>query len=186
MTDLYLGQSIVLMPDRLAEANEIAARGLANEQNGRPGVIGGHSWTRAMYCLALGQLAEAEEAARVATRTLSSLPIHHTQALVVLAKILLKQGRVSEARSAGDEALRIIDSCGGVGVGDIAARVVAAEAHVADGDSEGARAILAEALTRLRLGADEIAEARTRECYLHGVPEHRRAQELASELGLTA
>jgi serine/threonine protein kinase/tetratricopeptide (TPR) repeat protein len=186
MTDLYLGQSIVLMPDRLAEANEIAARGLANEQNGRPGVIGGHSWTRAMYCLALGQLAEAEEAARVATRTLSTLPIHHTQALVVLAKILLKQGRVGEARSAGDEALRIIDSCGGVGVGDIAARVVAAEAHVADSDSEGARAILAEALTRLRLGADEIAEARLRECYLNGVPEHRRAQELASELGLTA
>jgi hypothetical protein len=36
------------------------------------------------------------------------------------------------------------------------------------------------------LGADEIAEARLRECYLNGVPEHRRAQELASELGLTA
>jgi tetratricopeptide (TPR) repeat protein len=179
MTELYLGQSIALLPDRVSEAEEISGRRLASERNGRPGVIGGHSFTQARCHLAQGQLEAAETAAQVATEALTSLPIHHTQALSLLAQIQLLRGRVSEARSAGDEALRILDSCGGLGVGDIAARVVAADAHLQDGDQEGARAILAEALARLRQGADEIADESDRQRYLSGLAEHRRAHELA-------
>ena len=184
MTDLYLGQSAVRLPDRQAEADEIATRRLGQEQNGRPGVIGGHLYTRAMHRLAQGQLADAETAARAAARNLASLPIHHTQSLTLLAQILLAQGRISEARTVGDEALRIIDSCGGLGVGDIAARVVAADAHLQDNDSDGARSILAEALGRLRAGVEGIADAGLAERYSTALTEHVRAYELARQLGL--
>ena len=66
----------------------------------------------------------------------SSLPIHHTQSLTLLAQILLfkvasvKRGRRRRS-PAHHRQLRW------AGVGDIAARVVAADAHLQDNDSDG-------------------------------------------------
>lgn len=184
MTELYLAQCLAQLPDRLAEAEDIATHTLCTDPNARPAVIGAGNWIHAMNHAAHGRMTEAEASARTADKALVPLPVHRAQVLVTLAQILLRQGRAAEARAVGDETLQLLDTCGGIGVGDIAARVVATEAHLAEGDEEGARAILQEALQRLRQGTQEIPDLDSRTRFLQTLPENVRANELAATLNL--
>ena len=184
MTELYLAECLVQVPERSDEANTVATQTLCTDPTARPGVVGAGNWIRAQYHAERNQLAEAESYARAAAKALVAMPIHRTQVLVTLAQILLRQGRAAEARTVGDEALQILDACGGIGVGDIAARVIAAEAYMADGDADGARGILREALLRLRQGLADVPSAELRAHFLQTVPENVRVNELARQLDL--
>lgn len=184
MTELYLAECLAQSSDRVAEADAIATRTLCQDPNARPAVLGAGNWIHALFLASQQRFQEAEAKARAAALAMGPLPIHRTQVLTTLAQILLQQGRHADARTVGDDALQVLDACGGLGVGDIAARVVAADAHWADGDEEGARIILHEALQRLRHGIAEIPDPALQARFLSAVPEHVRANELALRLHL--
>lgn len=186
MTELYLAVSLSQIPERLAEAEGIATNVLCTDPNARPAVIATGRWIQALYLAAGQQWPEAETQARAAVQALGSLPIHRTQVLATLTRILLQQGKTAEARAAGDEALQIVDACGGIGAGDIAARVATADAHLADGDVEGARQILQEALHRLGLCLAEFPDEAAGRRFVQSLPENTRAYELAKQLQLQA
>lgn len=178
MAMFYMALGIAQIPELLPEAVELANSVLRDEQNSRLVYIGGTHAIRAELYAQRGQLDLAEQEAREATATLAPLTIQRTSALTTLARILLAQGRAGEARKTADEALQIVESCGGIGFSDTAARVIAAEAHWHDHDHDGARHILQQTLDRLALSADQIPDPALRHHFLTAVPENVRAAEL--------
>jgi tetratricopeptide (TPR) repeat protein len=188
LTELFMAavliQGVDRVPDCYIAAIAIADKLLQEGPSRLPIYIGLAQAIRGRSLLAKGQLAEAEQAARIGSQELLQAPTVRPRALATLAEVLLRQGRNSEARQTADEALEIAERCGGLGYSDMLARVVAAEARHADGDVAGAHAVLIRALERLKLAAENIPDAWIRRRFLTDVMEHARAQQLAVSFGL--
>jgi tetratricopeptide (TPR) repeat protein len=177
MAEFYLAQALSQTPDGLPEGVGITEKMLRTEQNARSVYIGGAHCVRAQFLIVRGELGEAESAAREAIAVLTPLPIQRVAAMIVLARILLLQQRSQDACHITEEALQVIESCGGIGPGEIAALVTAAEARHAAGEGAGAHTALREAVQRLAFILQRIPDPAMRQCFV-SLPENHRALEL--------
>jgi tetratricopeptide (TPR) repeat protein len=166
---------------RMPEVLSIARKFLQKEQGLPPLFVGGSLGIQAMAALLQGRLADAEEDLRKAEQILGTIPPMRVIVLVTLAQCLLLQGRVREARPVAEQALQLVESCEGLGLGDSEVRTAVAQVRYEDGDQEGARAVLQGALERLALGAASIPEPEMRQHFLNLPLAHALAQRLARE-----
>jgi serine/threonine protein kinase/tetratricopeptide (TPR) repeat protein len=127
-----------------------------------------------------GELAVAEDLTRQALQTVQAAS--RPTLLSDLAGILLKQGRTHEALIAAREAHDLFDALGGVEEGESQIRLIIAEALLATGDTEGARASIRRARERLLSRAAKISDAEWRSSFLDNLPENARTLSLAREL----
>jgi tetratricopeptide (TPR) repeat protein len=129
-----------------------------------------------------GELPEAEAQARQACDILQHLsPPFLLQARLVLGAALLAQGRSSEARQVVESGVEGLEPPGLAGYFAIQAHLSLAEVCFAQGDTEAGNASLRQALSSLRLRAEDIPEPAVRERFLRQVPENARVLMLARE-----
>jgi tetratricopeptide (TPR) repeat protein len=128
-----------------------------------------------------GDLAAAEAEARRAEAASSGAPSIRAHALATHANILLAHGDPQRALERATEAMRILESIGGVEEGEALIRLVHVKALEATGNAAEARHHAAEAQARLRVRAARIVDLRHRRTFLQEVPENAATMALAPE-----
>jgi tetratricopeptide (TPR) repeat protein len=129
---------------------------------------------------AAGQFAEAEVICGDALKVVADATPMRAYAYAVLADVQLQSGR--PARAAAEEAMRLLESLGGVDEGEALIRLVWAEALRKDGDPRALPAI-ARAKQRLLERAAKIGDAALRERFLTALPENARTFSNAASWG---
>jgi tetratricopeptide (TPR) repeat protein len=142
-------------------------------------------WALADVQCRLGELTNAERAARRSCELLHASPSLLVVAEDLLAAITLRAGRTQEALARSQQVLARFAEMKGFGWKLALARLNHVRCLLATGQSEAARAALREALVSLQARAEKISDARLRSSFLQRVPEHAQTQTLAVELGLT-
>ena len=133
-----------------------------------------------------GDLVGAEKSTRAAVEIAAGpplIPAIRAEGLGILAAILLAQGRAEAARTAAEEAQRLLDEMGGIDGGESMIRLAYAEALHATGDLTRATAAIQVARERVEARAAPIADARLRSRFLEAVPENARTLALARAWG---
>jgi hypothetical protein len=125
-----------------------------------------------------GDLERAEKVAREAIASVTALPPVRPRALAVLARVLVRLGRLEEADAVSAESMRALETTRIEG-GDAYPRVVRVEALLALGRREEALDALRVARVALLHAADRIKSADERECFLSRVPENALTLSLA-------
>jgi tetratricopeptide (TPR) repeat protein len=125
----------------------------------------------------------AEAYARDAMATWGDVPFARPFAVALLARALVAQGRVAEALPHAREAYAQLEKMGGVDDGEATIRLALAECVIATGDREAAQRAATSAAEWLQARADKIDHPPYRESFLTRIPEHRRIQALARDLG---
>jgi hypothetical protein len=134
-----------------------------------------------------GDLAAARDHAARAVAALADTPPVRAHALGALARVLLAEGRTSEARAAAEEAAAALAALGSIEEGEALVRLAHAEALAASGAADEARRALAAAREAVLARAAKIRDAAWRERFLREVPENARTLELAAAtLDITA
>jgi hypothetical protein len=100
----------------------------------------------------------------------------------MLAEVLLKRGKYTEAREAADRAMAALAG-GTLDESDVWVRVVHAEAQAASGETAAARAALHALAITVEARASRAPDAEARRRYLEDVPEHARISERLREWG---
>ena len=139
----------------------------------------------ALIRLAAGDVARAEDAARVALEIAAEapvLPLNQAESLAILARVLLAQDLPARALGLASEGLVMLEQLGGIDDGDALIRLTHAEALEAAGEHAAARAAIAKAVARLEERAGRIADPAWRAGFLEHVPEHARTRALATHL----
>ena len=116
-----------------------------------------------------------------ALAALSSTPPLRAYALAVRARIDVQRGDLARAEHGAQEAMRILDSLGGIDSGETDVYLAAAEAKLAAGDENGARPILKRGRERLDARASRLDEAR-RVTFLGKVATNAELTKLAARL----
>src|SRR5262249_19067968 len=124
-----------------------------------------------------GAAHEALTAARVCA---TSLPAK-AKALATLAEARMAQGRADEALASAEEAVRILETLGGVDGEEECIRLAYAEALHANGREGTAGAAIATARARVLDRASRISDPGWRESFLTNVSENARTLALAEE-----
>jgi tetratricopeptide (TPR) repeat protein len=122
-------------------------------------------------------LAEIDQALEM----LASTPPLRAYALAVRARIDLRRGDRARSEVGAQEAMRLLDSLGGIDSGETEVFLAAAEAKIAAGDESGARVILKRGRERLEARASRLDEAR-RLTFLTKVRANAELSKLASRL----
>ncbi len=131
----------------------------------------------------LGEAGMGESEAREAvTLAEVSVPVRAV-AWAVLSRALLAQRRTAEALEAAQRGMADARQVGRLETGEEEVRLMLAEALLANGDREGARAAIAEARAALLTRASRIGDPSLRACFLEARPEAARTLALADELG---
>ncbi len=133
----------------------------------------------ARVALACGELAEAEDQARLAIQ--SGAPYYVLSARAVLSATLLAQGRISEAREEASLADQELEHLGEAGATSVGLHLTLAEVYFSAGDNGAGEAALRRALRCLHTRAEDLPDAAARERFLHQVPENARALALARQ-----
>jgi len=131
--------------------------------------------------LMAGDVPAAEREARAGAESLRRAPPRRRAVLATLARVLLAQGRATEALEVAREALVLVPPERSV-EGDGRLRLALAETLAATGDLGAARAAIEDARARLSADAAGIREPAMRDSYL-AIAEHARTLALAAELG---
>jgi tetratricopeptide (TPR) repeat protein len=129
-----------------------------------------------------GDLGAAEPVIRISLESFSAYLPYRLSVVALAVELFLKQGRAAEARKLAEEALRLLDEQGGLGACEVPLRLAVTLARFADGDPEGGRSALRDALAQLRLQADGIEDPEMRQSYL-ALPENRQILDLAQVHG---
>jgi eukaryotic-like serine/threonine-protein kinase len=171
--------------DDLPEARELARSAVAQAAAGSP-YHGLASLAMSMAGLRDGDLAAAESHARSGRDTIRSLGMraYYPHVDAALLQVLVRTGN-PEASALADEALRIVDTLGPMGVMDVPLRLHAARARLAAGRREEAGRTVADALARLAEQAAAIPDAALRQRFLTDVPENAALRALGLELEIT-
>jgi eukaryotic-like serine/threonine-protein kinase len=111
------------------------------------------------------------------------VPTLRALALAVRARVLLEQGRATEALGAAREGLALVAAVGGTEEGDAQLRLVYAEALRALGHYEAAREAITLAMQRLLARAQRIQEPGRRAGFCQSVPENAKTFALAAMWG---
>jgi eukaryotic-like serine/threonine-protein kinase len=133
-----------------------------------------------------GDFVLAERHARAAVANWETLSTSRPFAVGLLARALLRQGRLDEAlvhaRAAHAELVRI----GSVDEGEAAIRLALAECLIESGDTSAAQIVLEEAAQKLTMQVDGFEDASARHTMLTRIPEHRRLLELWDQIAAGA
>jgi tetratricopeptide (TPR) repeat protein len=127
----------------------------------------------------MGQLEEAETAARDAFRLLQESPLR-APALAILAGVQLGQGQPHEALKSAEEAMTVLRALGSLEDGESLVRLAFAETLCRAGDTRAREATL-EAHSALLARAARIENAERRRTFLERVDEHARTIALAGQ-----
>jgi tetratricopeptide (TPR) repeat protein len=128
--------------------------------------------------LKLGDLESAEKEARSAIEIGAQVPDVRAQAQATLARVLVARDRKDEALDAARAAHDALESLGGLDEGESLVRLAWAEALMANGRDEEAKAAIARAKERLDARSRTIVDASLRESFL-AVEENAKTTELA-------
>jgi tetratricopeptide (TPR) repeat protein len=132
---------------------------------------------RAIGAMLAGDLAEAERGAREAVAVLVATPQSRARAHAILADVLLRRGRATEARVEARAAMDLLEASGSED-GEATIRLAWAESLHACGEHPAAGEQIRVAGDRLRARAERIPEADLRDSFLEQVPENARTLEL--------
>jgi len=113
---------------------------------------------------------------------LATTPTNRAELLVDLARLRLRQGRVSEALDCVTEAAHIAASVGGLGTGEHSLGLVRAEILVALGRHAEARTAIVKLASRLHERAAAFSDPVLRESYLARVQTHARILHWAASM----
>ena len=110
-------------------------------------------------------------------------PLDVPGALATLATLKLAQGKSTEALAAAEEGMALYQSIGACSqfFRDASLRLAHAEALLATGNQEAARAAISKARDWIFSVVEKIGEPEYRKGFLESVPENRRTLELARE-----
>ncbi len=133
----------------------------------------------ARVSLAQGSPVEAEAHARSACELLGQFFSHQIIARVCLSAALLAQGRAVDARAEAEQCVRALERIDTGGMMSVGVWLAVAEACLAQGDKSAAASALRQALTYLRLRAEDIPEGAARERFVSQVPENARVLQLS-------
>ncbi|WP_394831531.1 protein kinase [Pendulispora rubella] len=163
------------------EAEQLLRSYVCDDQAGDEGLRGqGHS-VLAQILLERGDFEAAERQARRALSLMTLFIVVRPYADAALVTILLRSGRLAEARAHADVALAHLDQLGGGGFAEVRLRFAAFEAYAASGDDAGANQLLQGAVEQVRIRADAIADPTVRMGYLTKNATSRRVLEEASK-----
>ncbi|MDC0747465.1 serine/threonine-protein kinase [Polyangium mundeleinium] len=137
-----------------------------------------------MIRLAGRDLAAAEAEVRAAIDLLAAHPPVRAHALAVLGQIAIFRGDAAAALGPADEAMRLLESLGGIEEGESLVRLVRAEALASLGLEAEAREAITSAYERLEGRAAKIRDPLWRAWFLEAVPENARTVELARAWGV--
>ncbi|HTM23181.1 MAG TPA: protein kinase [Kofleriaceae bacterium] len=166
--------------DRLSEADSCAGRALAMfEASGEPRKQASSHLYLAEIALRQGDPGRSIREAMRALELSAAAPPQRAGALADLARALLVDRRIEEARAAAAEAIGLIEAGAASDAGESAVRLVWAECLHAAGETAVARAAIITAAGRLEERAARIADPAWRAKFLEGVPDHARTIELA-------
>jgi predicted Ser/Thr protein kinase/tetratricopeptide (TPR) repeat protein len=182
--DLYEGLTLV-DAGALDEARAIAERARRAPSPRPPAVAaaneGDARWILAEVARREGDLGAAEREARAALAQHASFPLGAMALQVLLADVLLAQGRAAEALAEVEEPRRSLEAQGGRGFRAARTRLVVAEALAATGAGDEARRSLSVARAHLLATATQIGDEARRRSFLDHVPENARTLALAEE-----
>src|SRR5262249_29726606 len=150
------------------------------EKQGNPRFEGISRAYLATILVMSGDLTAAERQARAATKALLSMPPQLANALAVLARVLLGQGRAKEALAAAEEASALLASLGTIEEGESLIRLVYAEALAGNGREREFAEAIAVARDRLLARAACISDPHWRERFLTAVPDNAGTLALAA------
>jgi len=128
----------------------------------------------------LGDLAAAEEDARLALGHMRPIPTLEPYARAAVADVLLARGRREEALTESAEAWRALEEVGELEEGETFVRLVHAEALLAAGREAEARSAAARARELVEARASRIRDEPLRRSFLTNVPENARVLALAA------
>ncbi len=151
----------------------------AYEKLGDERMLGIAQTYAAIILIARGDFADAEREAAIAVETLASIPTSRADALATRARALVALDRNFEALAASTEAWAILQELGSVDDGDVRIRLAHVEALQSTGETDAARALLAETKDKLAARASKLTNASLRESFLARVPENARIFVLA-------
>jgi tetratricopeptide (TPR) repeat protein len=181
-----LGFILSQLQGRRAEARRLLEEAIAECQ--AVGNARQEGWARA-HLAAIehedGNHAAEEPHAARAVALLASTPSLHAWGLAVHGRALLALDRAGEALGRAREAMALVERLGGLLQGATLPPLLLAEALEATGDSSGARAALAAALTRLQRRAACFTNPAWRTRFL-ALRDNRRTLELARAWGIPA
>ncbi|HRI68687.1 MAG TPA: protein kinase [Polyangium sp.] len=146
---------------------------------------GGARMYLGMIRLAAGNVEAAEREVNAALELLVNHPPVRAHAFAVLAQIALVRGDARAALGPAGEAMKILDSVGGIEEGESLVRLVWAEALASAGPEIEARTAIAQAYQRLVERGEKIRDGSWRKWFLEVVPENVRTRELAVAWGAT-
>ena len=134
-------------------------------------IAGGARVYYAITCCLAGDFGAAEQAARGALASTSSLPLH-AFALGAVARAELGQLKRAAALLEAERAYSILEQLGSLDGGDAFVRRTHAEVVYASGDAPRAARLIGAAEMRLRARAELIADPVMRASFLARVPEN--------------
>ncbi len=130
---------------------------------------------------AAGDLDGAEREARAALDGTAAHPLTRASGLTVLARTALDRRQAGEALALARQAVAIVDASGTSCDGDVAPRLVHAEALGAAGHADDARRAVFALKQRVLDRSESIPEREYRESFLRAVPENARVLALADQ-----
>lgn len=165
-------------------SSELCARAEALFEEARPhrGPSAGlPPYILACVRLRQGELGTAESIVRAVLETDELSPAYRLLACGTLVEILLRQGRIGDARTAAEAGLQLRRSLQGHPRSDITLRLAVAKARFADNARHDAQLILGDALFELQRRASTFSDVDGRTRYLNQVPDHARLRALARQ-----
>ncbi len=167
--------------DEARRAEEQAVELLRGHGSAR--LLGGARTYLGLIALRAGDLPAAEREARAAAEILRVAPPLRAEAVAVLSRALLRQGRAADALAAAEEAHAVLDAAGGaLEEGESIVRLVYAEALAAAGRPDDAARALAAAKGSLLARAARISDPAWRERFLTLVPDNAATLAAAAAL----
>lgn len=174
----------LLLTTTTPELGKLASEQQAVQQGMNPLLRGQAMGNLARAHILAHNYPEAEQVARRSMATLQHTPLYWLSVATTLIESLLLQQRAAEACTVAAEGLVLIERLGCAGYAEVAFRLAATLAYEAAADRERARVELARTLQEIKLRADHIPAAEGRQRFLHDIPEHAHAAELARSWGL--
>mgnify|MGYP003814691723 CR=1 FL=1 len=174
VTHLHLALSLAADPDpdKQAEARQISAAYREQSQLG-PAMLGLCHHIDGQTLLMAGDLEGAEAALRTATAMFTPLLPSRLLVTPLLVEVLLRQGRVAEARALADEGLARIAEQGGLGQCELPVRLAVILTRLATGDEPAAHDEITTATAQIHRRAALLADHDLQRTYL-GTPDNRR------------
>lgn len=126
-----------------------------------------------------GEWQPAEDLAHQAYQQHEGLPLRQIAAQTLMVRALLGARSYAEASVQADALQHALDSWGGAGQPEVAARIAIAEAFEADGDLQGARRSLDIGMHLIQRAADGFPGESERQRFLQEVPENALAAEFS-------